>query len=535
MPLETASKGATASRPAHAANSHADERTEVRSIRAMWIGLVLAPLLAAAVYVLIPAASYNDAGEVIAGLPHAGRAVAAVGILMATLWVTEALPIPATALLPLALFPLMTGGEVSAREAAAPYASDMIYLFMGGFMIALAMQQWNLHRRIALRTILLVGTQPGRLIAGFMVASAFLSMWVSNTATVVMMLPIATSVIGLVRKQLVEAGDPNAPKEGQPFHFAICLLLGTAFAASVGGVATLIGTPPNLIMAAFLESTYGIKISFAGWFRLALPLVLVFMPCAWLLLVKVAFPVRIKDLPGGKKLIQTELEKQGPMSRGEKVVMTVFVAAALSWVLRPLLAGITIAGVQPLAGLTDSTIAIGAGLVLMGFPVDPTRGIFALTWKQAVKLPWGILILFGGGLSLAAAVQQTGVAHFIGQGMTRFEGLPGWLIVLLVVIVAKMLTEMTSNTATTATLLPILAAVAVGLGMEPTLLVVPMTVAVSWAFLLPVATPPNAIIFGSGEITVPQMVRGGMWLSVLGIVLVMVLYAVIAYWPGVLS
>ena len=479
---------------------------------------------------------------------------------MAMLWVTEALPIPATALLPIALFPLLTGGAISVRSATAPYAHDLIFLFMGGFLLALAMQQWGLHRRIALRTILLVGTKPVMLVGGFMLASAFLSMWVSNTATVVMMLPIAMSVVELVRRELVRTPDPDAeprasaradvhtatepraatPAEptqakargpDQPFNFAICLMLGTAYAASIGGIGTLIGTPPNALLAAFLSDQLGIEISFVRWMAVGVPLVLVSLPITWLTLTKIVFPIRLRRLPGGRELIRNELEAHGRMSRAEWAVLVVFILTAAAWITRPLLTRLQLPGspgVCPLAGLTDAGIAMGAAVVLFAFPIHPQRGEFLLTWRQAAKLPWGILILFGGGLSLASAVKATGVAEFIARGVTTAQGLPVLVVVLLVTTMIVFLTELTSNTATTATFLPILAAVAVGLSMDPLLLIVPMTIAASCAFMMPVATPPNAIVFGSGEITIPQMCKAGLWLNLIGIVLVMLLaYAVI--------
>ncbi len=519
------------------------------------IGLCLAPALALVVYWSIPHASLNEAGEVIGGLPQAGRAAAAVGALMATLWVTEALPIAATALLPIALFPVLTGGTISIKSTTAPYAHELIFLFMGGFMLALAMQQCGLHRRIALHAILLVGTQPRRLVGGFMLASAFLSMWVSNTATVMMMMPIAMSVIELVRRECARPGPEARPeqregarpgsearpeqREGrgatrhvpipaarshQPFNFAICLMLGTAYASSIGGIATLIGTPPNALLAAFLKDQYGIEISFVRWMAVGVPLVLVFLPITWFTLTRIVFPIRLRSLPGGRELIRKELESQGRMSRAERAVLTVFILTAAAWITRPLLIKLQLpAGSFPLAGLTDAGIAIGAAVVLFAFPIYPKKGEFLLTWRQATNLPWGILILFGGGLSLASAVNATGAAEFIARGVSGLHGLSVPAIVLLVIAMIVFLTELTSNTATTATFLPILAAVAVGFGISPLLLIVPATIAASCAFMMPVATPPNAIVFGSGEITIPQMCKAGLWLNLIGIGLLMLL------------
>lgn len=479
-------------------------------------GLIGAPLLAALVYFAIPEAVVGADGEVVSGLPAAGRAVAAVGVLMAALWLTEALPVPATALIPLAAMSLLTGGELGVREVAAPYAHPNIYLFMGGFMIALAMQTWGLHRRLALRIILLVGTHPRRVVLGFMTASAALSMWISNTATTVMMLPIALSVIALVRRRLGE----EAPPAGQTFPFALCLLLGTAYGASIGGVATKIGTPPNLEMMAFVSDNYGREITFAQWLPFGFGLSALFLPLAWIVLTRVAFPLRIREVPGGAELIRSELRKMGPMSGPEKGVLAIFATTAALWTTGTWLARLEIGGVTPLSGLTDSGIAIAAALCLFAAPVDLRRGVFLLSWKKALEAPWGILVLFGGGLSLAASIRATGVDSFIGGLLQVLEGTPVLILVLGAAGLLILLTEVTSNTATTVTFLPILAATAAVIDVDPLLLIVPATLAASCAFMMPVATPPNAIVFGSGEITIPQMVRAGVWLNVIGLVLI---------------
>lgn len=499
----------------------ADDRTESRSHLARWIGLAVAPLLGLIAWSIVPEQSVAADGLEIMG-PQ-GRMVAAIGVFMAVLWVTEALPIAATALLPVALLPLMTGGAIPVARATAPYANDVIFLFMGGFMLALAMERWGLHRRIALCIMLLVGTRPASLVAGFMIASALLSMWVSNTATVVMMLPIATSVIALVRQEIIAGGAKVPTGPGGQFHFALCLLLGTAYGASIGGVGTLIGSPPNLLMAGYLRDL-NVEISFVRWMFVGVPFVIVFIPIAWIVLTRLIYPLEIIDLPGGPALIRRELEAQGPMTRAEIAVLIIFVGTALLWMTRPLLQSISLGAEdwKPLAGLEDSVIAVGAALVLFGLPIDWKRGVFLLTWEQAVKLPWGTLILFGGGLSLAGAVQSSGVAAYIGSGVQAIQDVPTWVIVLVVITVLVFLTELTSNTATIATFLPVLAAVAIGLEIEPALLIVPATISVSLAFMMPVATPPNAIVFGTGEVTIAQMCRAGLVLNLIGIALVFV-------------
>ena len=479
-------------------------------------GLVGAPVLAVLVYLAIPAAVVDADGEIVSGLSDGGRAVAAVGVLMAVLWLTEALPVAATSLLPLAAIPLLTGGGIGIAQVAAPYANPNIFLFLGGFMIALSMQTWGLHRRIALRIILLVGSRPDRLVLGFMAASAALSMWISNTATVVMMLPIALSVIELVRQRL----GPEVAPVGRPFPFALNLLLGTAYGASIGGVATKIGTPPNIQMMSFVRDNYGREITFAEWMPFGLLLSASFLPLAWLILVRFVYPIRIREVPGGRQLIRGELVKMGPITGPEKAVLLIFASTAVLWTSRAWLVGIEIGGRVPLSGLTDPGIAIGAALLLFAVPVNLRKGVFLLSWKKALEAPWGILLLFGGGLSLAASVRDTGVDRFIGNSLLVLEGMPVLVLVVGAAALLILLTEVTSNTATTATFLPILGATAAAINVDPLLLIVPATLAASCAFMMPVATPPNAIVFGSGEITIPQMVRAGVWLNLVGLVLI---------------
>ncbi len=497
--------------------------------------ILFAVILAVVAYLIIPAESLDSTGQVIGGLSDSGRAVAAVAVLMATLWVTAALPVAVTALLPLVLFPLCTGGVISVKAAAAPYAHEMIFLFMGGFMISLAMQQWGFHRRLALHAMLLIGTEPRRLVGGLMASCAFISMWVSNTATAVMMLPIAMSVIELVKSELSRTGSTDLPRPGEPFNFAICLMLGIAYSASIGGIGTLVGTPPNALLAAFLKDNYNIEISFAKWSIMALPLVVVFLPLVWFLLTRIVFPIRISSIPGGRALIRKELEDQGPMSRGELMVLVVFALTAAAWMTRPLLTQLTLpGGIRPLAGLSDPGIAIGAAVVLFCLPVNLKRGVFALTWEQARKLPWGILILFGGGLSLATMLKTSGVTEFIGRSIGGLDNPAAWVMVLLACSIPAMASELTSNTASTAILLPMFAAVADGCGINPLLMVVPATIAASFAFMMPVATPPNALVFASGEITVFNMCKAGIWLNILGIALVMLhMYLVVLSLLGI--
>jgi sodium-dependent dicarboxylate transporter 2/3/5 len=463
------------------------------------IGLLAGPLLMA-VMLALPAPTAME--------PAAWR-TAAVGVLMAVWWVTEAIPIPATALLPLALFPLLDVAPV--RDAAAPYANPIIFLFLGGFIIALAMQRWGLHRRVALTVVLAMGTRPPRLIFGFMVATAFLSMWVSNTATAVMMMPIGLSVIGLVAPRPDPAHHDSEPEDASlpaRLNFGTALMLGIAYAASIGGIGTLIGTPPNALLAGFLETTYGYEVGFARWMLVGVPLAAVSLPAAWWVLTRVAFPVRITEIPGGRAMIAERLQALGPPSAGERRVAAVFALTALAWVARPLLDDLV-------PGLSDAGIAMLAALSLFLLPVDWRRGEFTMRWEDTADLPWGVLVLFGGGLSLAAAVTATGLAEWIGAALSGLDTWPTVLLVVTVTGVIVFLTELTSNTATAAAFLPILGPLAVALGENPLLLAVPAALGASCAFMMPVATPPNAIVYGSGYVTIPQMARAGLLLNVL--------------------
>jgi len=486
------------------------------------IGRVAGPVLAVVVYVALLQAK---------GLSADGRTVAAIGTLMAVFWMTEALPLPATSLLPLVLFPL--SGVLSFSATATPYASRFVFLFMGGFMIATAIERWDLHRRIALVTVLAVGTQPVRLVGGFMLATALLSMWISNTAAAMLMLPIALSSIGLLSREQPRADGPQRAelKSDGTDNFATCLLLGIAYAASIGGLGTLIGTPPNVFLAAFLYER-GISIGFVQWMAVGVPLSAVFLLIAWLVLSKWVYPIRLQELPGGRRLIRRELAALGPVSRGQWTVLCVFLLTALMWVVRGPLTQWTwlIEHLPGVENVNDAIIAMGGTLLLFAIPVDLKRGVFALDWESAQRLPWGMLLLFGGGLSLAGAVGHSGLTEWIGAWVGGMAGLPLVAIIAAVVLIVILLTEVTSNTATTATFLPILYGVAVGLDVEPIKLLVPAAIAASCAFMLPVATPPNAIVFGSRQVTIGQMVRAGFWLNLIGVLLIMATMYTVGAW-----
>lgn len=451
------------------------------------------------------------------GMTPEARKMAAIAILMAVWWITEAIPIPATSLLPIALYPLLHISD--ARTATAPYANPLIFLFMGGFFIALAMQRWDLHRRIALIIIATVGLTPKRLILGFMIATAFLSMWISNTATTVMMMPIGLAVI-LNIQDLLKKNGQEVPV-GR-FNFGTALMLGIAYSASIGGIGTLIGTPPNLILAGIVSEMYNRTIDFVTWMKLGLPFVAIVLPCSWLYITRVAFPVKLRGIPGGEQSIQKELKGLGKMSRGEWTVLIIFILTALAWLFRSekTLFGTTLYGLETLSPrIDDSTIAIGAALLLFLVPESWEKKRFALDWKWAMKIPWGTLILFGGGLSLSKGFQISGLDAWIGSKVAGLYGFTPILITLIIVASTAMLTELTSNTATTAMLLPILGTAAVGMGQNPLLLMIPAAMAASLAFMLPVATPPNAVVYGSGYVKIPEMARAGIGMNLIGIVL----------------
>jgi sodium-dependent dicarboxylate transporter 2/3/5 len=473
------------------------------------IGLVAGPVLAVLVFFLLPAE----------GLSPAARACGGVATLMAVWWMTEALPLEATALLPLILLPLtgVYSGKGAFAKAAAPFADPAIFMFLGGFMIALAIERWGLHRRIALLTLLAVGTSPARLVGGFLLATGLISMWISNTATTVMMLPIGLAIVQLLSGLLGQA----AGHKNDAANFATSLLLAIAYAASLGGFATLVGTPPNVYFKSYLAGR-GVEIDFLRWMLFAAPLSLLYLLVAWLLLTRLLFPVRLREIPGSRELIRGELHKLGRMSRGEWTVLVVFLLTAGLWLTTPALkAWPWLTSRLPAIGAVDDyLIAMTGAIALFLIPVDAGRHIFALDWKTALKLPWGVLLLFGGGLSLAAALTDSGLAEWIGKQVSVLRQLPTFGQIVLIVALIVFTGELTSNLAAVVALMPILFEVAGGLKVDPLLLCVPAVVAASCGFMLPVATPPNAIVFGSGRIRLGQMVRAGFWLDLVAVVLI---------------
>lgn len=432
--------------------------------------------------------------------PEAWRLVA-LATWMVVWWLGEAVPIPATALLPIPMMPLMDIATM--KPVAANYGHPLIFLFLGGFLLAAAMQRWGLHKRVALKIVGVVGTGPGGIIIGFMMATAFLSMWISNTATTIMMFAVGLSVVEFISQK--------TPDRAIVRNFGVALMLGIAYSASIGGVGTLIGTPPNAFLASFLQSTYSINIDFFTWMKLGVPVVLVMLPVAWFMLTRVIFPVRDLHIGDAGGIIKDELSALGTMSKGEKIVATVFCGAALGWIFRKQLAGWT--GLA----INDTAIALVAATVLFAFPVSWTKRQFALDWGSARNIPWGVLLLFGGGLALASGFKTTGLAEWIGGQVSGFD-VSTWALVLIVIVAIIYLTEITSNTASTATFLPILGAVAVGLGLDPRILAIPVALGASMAFMMPVATPPNAIVFSYKEMHLGDMVRAGFWLNIAAII-----------------
>ena len=438
--------------------------------------------------------------------------------LVAIWWVTEALPLSVTALVPIALFPTLN--VITIPEAARPYSSPLILLMIGGFMIALGMQRWNLHKRIALRVMLFIGSKPSRLVLGFMVASALISMWIFNTTTTVMMVPIALSVIELVKR---DGSSPGWVRHNS--NFAAAVMLGIAYGATIGGMCTLIGTAPNAILAGFMYESYGVEVSFLNWLMVGLPMGMVLLPTLWWFLVKVVFPLKEDEALGENPVIESQLKNLGEMGKGERVVATVVSVAAFLWVFRP-----WINEMIPFVQLSDMSIALGCGISLFLVPIEWQKGEFPLTADWVKKLPWDVVLLFGGGLSLAAGIKLSGLADWIGHSVSLFAALPVTAVVFGIVLIMILLTEFTSNTATTATFLPIAGSIAVSMGENPLLLIFPTVLAASCAFMMPVATPPNAVVFGSGQLKIGQFIKAGIYGNILGLIITMLIGFTMVRW-----
>ena len=437
------------------------------------------------------------------GIEKEANAILASTLWIAIWWITEAIPIAATALLPIVLFPLSGGLELS--QTTSSYGHKFVFLFLGGFILAIAIEKWNLHKRIALHIINLVGTNIVNIILGFMIATAFLSMWISNTATAVMILPVGIAVV------LQLQDNPNTI-ENENSIFSKALMLAIAYSASIGGMASLIGTPPNLVLAGVLEKSYGIELTFAKWFSFGFPISITFLIIAWLYLTKFAFKFELNEFPGGIAEIKKQLNKLGKISIEEKMVLAVFLITAAAWISRSLFLN------QIIPSIDDTIIAIISATILFILP-SRNKNDSLLGWSDAVKLPWGILILFGGGMAIALGFENSGLALWLGEQHKLLETIP--LIILLLVIIGfvNFLTEITSNLATTAMLLPVLVSLANATGINYNYLLVGATVAASCAFMLPVATPPNAVVFGSGYLKIKDMLKIGILMNIISIIL----------------
>ena len=460
------------------------------------IGLFLGPLL----FILIRLFLNSD------GLSDEANAVLASTLWIAVWWITEAIPIAVTSLLPIILFPL--SGALPLAETSSSFGHRYVFLYMGGFILALAIEKWNLHKRIALNIIKLIGTDVRKIILGFMLATAFLSMWISNTATAVMMLPIGIAII----KQMK---DLKSIPDQENLIFGKALMLSIAFSASVGGIATLIGTPPNLVFAGIIQELYGIEISFLKWIIFGLPISIILLTISWIYLTRVAFKFSQINFDVGMVEIKKQLTELGEIRYEEKIVLVVFVITGVAWISRTFFLNLF------LPSLDDSMIALMSGISLFLFSTrEKNNDEKIMHWEDAVKLPWGILLLFGGGLAIAAGFQSSGLASWIAENFTQLSGFSLFIILLVVIAAVNFLTEITSNIATTAMLLPILAPTALILGVHPYILMVGATLSASCAFMLPVATPPNAVVFGSNYLKISDMVRVGILMNIISIIII---------------
>ena len=474
------------------------------------IALFAAPVLALLLYWVLPDAYVNGAGASVP-VSHAAKACLAILLWMALWWFTETVPIAVTALLPIILYPLCD--VTTLAKTLTPYASDTIYLFLGGFLLAAGIQRWGLDKRIALKTMQIVGTSPGAIIAGVMIATGFISMWVSNTATAAMMVPIAIAVMSVVRQN----SDSPAITKGER-NFGICVLLAVAYGASIGGMGTIIGSPPNGIFARFMEQNFNDPISLAHWMKYGMPLTLILLPLCWFLLTKVLFHKTMKEIEGGAQWVQSELNKLGPIGKGEMIVLIVFCSAILLWSFGGVLRGLDFGGTRPFASLSDAAIAMICAIVLFCIPVN--RDHMVLDWSDMKELPWGVLLLFGGGLSMAAGLQITECGQIISANAGVLAGLPRWAILIGVSLLVMLASNFTSNTALAATLMPLLASAAVPMGVPAEQLLMVAALSASCAFMMAVGTPPNAIVFSTGRIKIMQMVSAGAVLTLVSVVVI---------------
>ena len=464
------------------------------------IGLVLGPVLFALVMLFFNPENLN---------PDA-KSILASTIWIAIWWITECVPISVTALLPIVLFPLTGGLDI--KSTTASYGHNLVFLFVGGFIIALAIEKWNLHKRVALNIIKFTGTKKSRIILGFMIATAVLSMFISNTATTIMILPVGMAIISKV-------SESNNSYEN--INFGKSLMIAIAYSASIGGMATLIGTPPNMIFAGVVKESYGIEIGMLEWSKFGLPVSLFLLMICWIYLTKVAFSFEDKNQASGKQEINNQLKKLGKFSNEELKVSVIFGLTAFGWIFRKQL-------VKIIPFLDDTIIAISFAIVLFIIPDKKNKPL--LNWEDTIKLPWGILLLFGGGMAIASAFGKSGLALWIANLLSTMNGVSLFLLILIIVVSINLLTELTSNMATTAMLLPVLVTMALAINVHPYFLLVSATLAASCAFMLPVATPPNAIVFGSGLLKIEDMFKKGIWMNLFSVIVIsLIVYYILPY------
>jgi sodium-dependent dicarboxylate transporter 2/3/5 len=469
------------------------------------IGLILGPLVFSLILLFFEAD----------GLSFEAKCILASTAWMAVWWVTECVPISVTALLPIVLFPLTGGMDLSTTTAA--YGHKLVFLFVGGFMIALAIEKWHLHKRLALNIIRMTGSNKSRVILGFMLATAFLSMWISNTATSIMILPVGLAIISQLKD------DPNT-KENENEIFGKSLMIAIAYSASIGGMATLIGTPPNMVLAGVVEESYGIKLNMFDWMKFGVPLSSFLLMICWVYLTKIAFKFKNEEFSAGRDEILRQIKKLGSFSNEEIKVLIVFTLTALGWISRG-----SIEKIFPL--IDDTIIAIFFAVILFIIPTSNNKSDKTiLVWDDTVKLPWGILILFGGGMAIASAFGKSGLALWIADLLQNLNGIPLFLIILIIVTSINLLTEVTSNMATTAMLLPVLVTIALAIEIHPYFLLFSATLAASCAFMLPISTPPNAVVFSSGFLKIEDMFKKGVWMNIISIITItLVTYYTLPY------
>ncbi|WP_328813400.1 SLC13 family permease [Rhodococcus sp. NBC_00297] len=460
------------------------------------VGLALGPLLFAVTLLFFQSE----------GLSRDGVAVLAATLWIGTWWITEAIPIPVTSLLPVVLLPLT--GAVDGDLVVSSYGNDIIFLFLGGFSLAIAMEKWDLHKRIALTIVAMIGTSPRRIILGFMIATAFLSMWVSNTAATMMMIPVGLAVAYQAAQALRDGEHVDEiPK------FEKCIVFCIGYAATIGGLGTLIGTPPLAVLAAVSGELFGQTISFGSWMLFGVPIVVLLLAFAWFYLTFVTYRFGFTELPGGKNVILEERRQLGVLSYEEKIVLAIFVGTAFMWITRGFIWD------DLLPGISDGVIAVVAAILLFMVPTRRGDQSRILEWEDSKKIPWGILVLFGGGLAIAAGFVESGLSEWVGDRLLVLDGVHIVLTVLVAAALVLFLTEITSNAATATMILPVMAAFGVALGVHPYALMIPTAMAANCAFMLPVGTPPNAVMFGTGKIAIMDMVRLGFWLNIAALVL----------------